>query len=272
MEKLLPNSILLKTASGEQEVYLDMALTMLEAIAACGRENRVCAMIVPVGPTGQYPILAELVNRLGVSLKHVHFFNMDEYMLTPAQAIDPAHPMSFHGRMEREFYSRLRPELAIPASQRHFPEPGQEAAYDRLLAELGGAEICLGGLGINGHIAFNEPPEAGDPMTTEAFAALGTRVLPISRETRTINAYGYLRGDIRGMPAYCITIGMKQILAARSVYIALNRDWQHGIAKHVLFDPVQPQLPASLLQKHPRVCFCATAGIAEGLVPSLRDI
>ena len=93
----------------------------------------------------------------------------------------------------------------------------------------------------------------------------GRLVLPISRETRTINAYGYQRGDIRGMPEYCITIGMKQILASRSVYIALNRDWQHGIAKHVFDDPVQPQIPATLLRGRPNVLFCAPEGIGSGL-------
>ena len=89
--------------------------------------------------------------------------------------------------------------------------------------------------------------------------------LHISRETRTINAYGYQRGDIRGMPEYCITIGMKQILSAKRVYIALNREWQHGIARHVFNDPVQAQIPSSLLQNHPNTVFCAPESIGAGL-------
>ena len=265
MERTLPCGISLKMVPGEFDVYLDMALTMLETIIRCRKENRPCVMIVPVGPTNQYPILAEMVNRLNIPLDHVHFFNMDEYLITPDTAIAEDHYMSFHARMNSEFYSRVRDELNIPVSQRHFPEPGKEAEYDALIEELGGVELCLGGLGINGHIAFNEPPEDDDPITAEEFGALGTRVLPISRETRTINAYGYQRGDIRGMPEYCITIGMKQILASRAVYIALNRDWQHGIARHVFNDPVQPQIPASLLQNHPNVLFCTSESIGTGL-------
>lgn len=265
MKKTLPCGIGLKLVASEYDVYLDMALEMLETIIKCKEENRPCVMIVPVGPTGQYPILAELVNRLNVSLKHVHFFNMDEYLVTPDTAIEPDHFMSFHKRMQTEFYSRVREDLVMPESQRHFPEPGKEAEYDKMIEDLGGVELCLGGLGINGHIAFNEPPADDDPITAEQFGALGTRVLPISRETRTINAYGYQRGDIRGMPEYCITVGMKQILAARRIYIALNRDWQHGIAKHVFYDKVQAQIPASLLQKHPDVLFCAPESIGGGL-------
>ena len=223
-------------------------------------------MIVPVGPTQQYPILARLINQLKVSLKNVWFFNMDEYMPTPDKAIDENHPMSFKKRMNDEFYSLVNEELIMPKSQRLFPEPGKEKEYDSLIKSLGGVDLCLGGLGINGHLAFNEAAEEDDKITAEEFGNLGTRVLPITRETRTINAYGYQRGDLRGMPEWCITIGMKQILESREIYIALNRPWQHGIFKHVLFDKIQPQIPASLLRNHNNVTFCLTEEINEGLM------
>ncbi len=265
MERILDNGIRLRLLKSESDVYLDMALTMLDTICRCEREKRPCPMIVPVGPTAQYPILAELVNRFNVSLRNVHIFNMDEYLISPSQTIAVEHPMSFHGRMERDFYSRLRPEVTVPASQRHFPEPGKEAEYDRMIDDVGGIELCLGGLGINGHIAFNEPPEKDITMTAEEFATLNTRVLPITRETRTVNAIGYQRGDIRGMPEWCITVGMRQILASKDIYIALNRDWQYGIAQHVLHDNVQAAIPASLLQNHPHVTFCAPESIGAGL-------
>ena len=137
-----------------------------------------------------------------------------------------------------------------------------------MIEELGGVDLCIGGLGINGHIALNEAAEEDDTITVEEYANLGTRVLQITRETRTINAYGYQRGDLRGMPEWCITIGMKQILAAKKVYIALNRPWQHGIVKHVLYDKVQPQIPASLLQLHEKVVFCSAEDVADGLFVS----
>ena len=255
--------IRIKKVATESDMYLDMALAMLEAIQRCRQEKRNCVMIVPVGPTGQYPVLAELVNRLHISLKHVHFFNMDEYLTAPGVCISPEDPMSFHKRMETEFYSRVLPELAMPVENRHFPEPGREAAYDALIEELGGVELCLGGLGINGHIAFNEPPEPGVEMDAETFAALGTRQLAVSRETLAVNAFGYLRGDIRGMPKYCITIGMKQILASREVYISLSRDWQHGIFRRVCTEPIQAQIPATLLRHHPKVTFYAPEAILD---------
>jgi len=262
MEKII-NGIHCKMVATEYDVYFDMALTMLEEVIAHNARGEKTVMIVPVGPTAQYPILAELVNRLNISLKNVHFFNMDEYMLSPTETVKRDDSLSFYGRMNREFYDRIREDLVMPESQRHFPTPGKEAEYDRLIAQLGGVDACFGGLGINGHIAFNEP-EVG--MSPDKFAALGTRVLPISRETQTINAYGYNRGDLQGMPQWCITVGMKQILSAKKVYIALNRPWQNGPLKHALLDPQTASVPASLLQRCQNVTYCGYQDVMEGIV------
>jgi glucosamine-6-phosphate deaminase len=264
MEKVV-NKILFKTVAKEWDVYFDMALTMLDQIMKNNEQKKRTVMIVPVGPTDQYPILAKMVNQLKVSLKNVWFFNMDEYMMSPTEMIDPTHYMSFEKRMNDEFYSRVDEDLVMPKEQRLFPRVGKEKEYDALIEELGGVDMCLGGLGINGHVAFNEPAEENDPITAEEFANLPTRVLPISRETKTINAYGYQRGDLRGMPEWCITIGMKQILRAKKIYIALNRDWQHGIVKHVLFDKPQAQIPASLMQGKDGVTICAYESVARDL-------
>lgn len=255
----------IRVVGSEWDVYFETALVMLAQIRRNCEANKPTAMIVPVGPIEQYAILARLVNEQSLSLQNVHFFNMDEYLTDERHSVPAEHPMSFHRKMDEQFYSRVNPELIMPANQRHFPSPGYEAEFDALLDSLGGADLCVGGLGINGHIAFNEPPEDTEAITVEEFAALGTRVLPISRETRTVNSIGYQRGDLRGMPSWCITIGMKQILASRSIFIALNREWQHGILRHVLFDAVQPQIPATLLRLHPNVQFCTSERIAQGL-------
>ena len=219
MEKVI-NGVSCRVVEKEWDVYFDMALTMFEEIVKNNQAGKPSVFIVPVGPTDQYPILAKLINSQRVSLKNVHFFNMDEYLVSPTQWISEDDPMSFHGRMKREFYDRVDESLVMPESQRHFPEPGHEKEYDELIAGLGGVDMCFGGLGINGHVAFNEAAEADDPITADAYADLETRVLPISRETRAVNAFGYQRGDLAGMPEWCITVGMKQILSSEKVYRA----------------------------------------------------
>lgn len=253
-------NIKLKTVKTEWDVYFDMACVMLEEIIRNNAEGKNTVMIVPCGPTDQYPILARLVNTFNVSLKNVWFFNMDEYMSAPDKALPSDHPLSFEGRMNREFYDRVDEKLVMPKSQRLFPRVNSEKEYDELIESLGGADLCLGGLGINGHIAFNEPEEN---MSAEEFASLPTRVLPISRETLTINAYGYARGNIAAMPRYCITIGMKQILSSKKIYIALNRAWQNGPFRNAVNNPPTASLPASLVQTHKDVTFCMTEEIAK---------
>ena len=265
MEKII-NGMKCKTVETENQVYFEMALTMLEEIKKRNDRGLPTVMIVPVGPTDQYPLLAAMVNRLGVSLRNVHFFNMDEYMLSPTETIPASDPLSFHYRMQKEFYDLVDPALVMPEDQRHFPEVGKEKEYDALLASLGGADLCFGGLGITGHIAFNEPPEKDEKVSPDEFAALGTRVLPITRETKTINAFGYQKGDLFGMPEWCITIGMKQILEARKIFIALNRVWQNGPLKHSLFDPESARMPASLLRRCKDVTFCGYRAVMEGIV------
>ena len=258
-------NIELKVLKTDADVNLDMALDMLGVINENNNAGKKTVFIVPVGPTKQYPILAAMVNKLNISLKNVWFFNMDEYLTSPDTAISQQHFLSFHKRMNDEFYSLVREDLIMPAAQRLFPVPGKEKEYDALLESLGGADVCYGGVGINGHIAFNEATEQDDPTTAEEFAARGTRVLPITRETIAINGAAYMRGDIAAMPKWCITIGMKQILMSKRVYLSLGAAWHSGILKRILTEEPTPHIPATLLQKHGNVMFCTNEEITNGI-------
>ena len=93
----------------------------------------------------------------------------------------------------------------------------------KLIDELGGVDICFGGIGINGHLAFNE---AQDELSPEQFKALHTRVLKITPETRTANAIGDFCGRLDDMPHWCVTIGMHEIYHARKIRLGCFRDWQ----------------------------------------------
>ena len=132
MEKVI-NGVSCRVVEKEWDVYFDMALTMFEEIVKNNQAGKPSVFIVPVGPTDQYPILAKLINSQRVSLKNVHFFNMDEYLVSPTQWISEDDPMSFHGRMKREFYDRVDESLVMPESQRHFPEPGHEKERIQIL-------------------------------------------------------------------------------------------------------------------------------------------
>lgn len=97
----------------------------------------------------------------------------------------------------------------MPAEQRVFPDPTDLERIPALIEELGGVDIAFGGIGITGHLAFNEPDES---LTPDEFAALRTRTLDIHPETRATNCVNDLGGPLEDMPKRCATIGMHEIL------------------------------------------------------------
>lgn len=246
---------------------LDLMATYWAAKAA-GRAQ--VAFIVPVGPIGQYERWAAACNRERLSLADLVLIGMDEYLTPAGDWVAPDDPLSFRGHVERQFWSRLDPGLAPPERQRLFPDPRDLAAVPRTIEAAGGLEACFGGVGITGHVAFNDPPEPGEPIDEAAFAALPTRVVRLSRESRTINAVTAARGNLERIPAKAVTVGMKEIASARRVRLYMNRPWQCAIVRRLLHGPVTPHVPASLLQRHPDCRLVITAEVAQLPEPDLR--
>lgn len=244
----------------------DLARQMADDMAAhlC-RQNEAgqpTRWIIPVGPVDQFPILAERCNRERISLRRAWLLNMDEYLTDNDRWVAADHPLSFRAYMDRKFYDLLDPELAPPLEQRIFPDPQAPERIATLIEAMGGVDICFGGIGINGHIAFNEPPEPGESLDIDEFASLPTRCLSLSRETRTINAVT-VGGEIGAIPRRAVTIGMREILAARAIRLYCNRPWQKGIVRRLLHGPITPLVPASLVRRHPDVTLTVADYVAE---------
>lgn len=230
------------------EVFYEIALEMVNEIKNNNRQGKNTVFICPVGPVGQYPIFVRLVNKEGISLKDCWFINMDEYVDDNNQWINKNHKLSFRGFMDENVYSRIRPELLMEPEQRIFPDPDNLEHIPDIISMLGGVDIAFGGIGINGHLAFNEPQEE---LTVNEFSRLSVRVLEISRETRTINSVSDLNGAIDAMPGKCITVGMKQILSARKLRLAVFRDWHRAVIRQAAYGEVSAHFPATLAQTHP---------------------
>jgi glucosamine-6-phosphate deaminase len=239
----------------------DLARRMAEDVLRVIEDAKTATLIVPVGPVDQFPILAQLINERRVDCREVLVINMDEYLTDDDRWIEPDHPLSFRGLMDRRFYGLLDPPLAPPPERRVFPDPRDPAAIGRLIARRGGVDACFGGIGINGHLAFNEPPEPGQECSAEAFATLPTRVLDLSRETRTINSVT-VGGEIGIVPRRAVTVGMREILASRRVRVYCNRPWQKAVVRRVLHGPLTAACPASLLRTHPDAEVTVTAEVA----------
>jgi len=160
------------------------------------------------------------------------------------------HPLSFRGYMDRLFYNLLDVSLAPKLENRIFPDPKNCAAIQKLINARGGVDVCFGGIGINGHMAFNEPPEPGENISSEAFTRLPTRNLNLTRETRTINSIT-VGGEISIIPNRAVTVGMKEILSARRLRFYCNRPWQSAVVRRVLHGPITTTCPASFIRTHP---------------------
>lgn len=223
-------------------------------------------MILPVGPIDQFPILAAMINAEKLDCRDVTIINMDEYLADDDAWVPADHPLSFRGFMDRMFYDRVDPALAPRPENRIFPDPHRPEGVQEAIEARGGVDACYGGIGINGHIAFNEPPEPDEPDDIDDFASRPSRVLFLTRETRTINS-NTVGGDISIIPKRAVTVGMKEIFAARRLRFYCNRPWQSAVIRRVLHGPVTARCPSSLLRNHRDV-----SAVLASYVAALPDI
>ena len=210
------------------EVFHSMAVEMVDEIRKHNEKGEKTVFICPVGPVGQYPYFVDMVNEQNISLKNVWFINMDEYLDDEKQWISKDHP--------------------------NHPEYISE-----LIEKLGGVDICFGGIGINGHVAFNE---ADPSLTNEEFLAQKTRVLKITKETRTANAIGDFNGALEDMPHYCITIGINEISHARKIRLGCFRNWHRAVVRRAAYGEATSDFPVSLLTSHPDINLKITEFVA----------
>ena len=176
-------------------------------------------------------------------------FNLDEYVGLP-----PGDGRSFRACMHRQ----LAAPLALDPARLKLPDgaaadPAAEAArYGAELAAAGGIGLQLLGLGLNGHVGFNEPPCGPEARC---------RCLVLSASTRRQNA-GAFGGDPAAVPQRAITLGLADILEADEILLVVTGPAKAGILRRVLEEPPNLGLPASWLQGHPAVTVIADRAAA----------
>ena len=217
---------LVKRAKGQlvlfptlDEVYDYLAEEMVKEFAKAARGKKVVNFIMPVGPTQPYRLMAEKINSRQLSLKNVRFFFMDEYVDDEKDELIPmSNPLSFRGQIGPLLFNRIRPDLMMPKSQIIFPTPKNVKDLPKMIKDLGGIEVCYGGIGIHGHVAFNEPA----PGVAES----NPRILEINEFTRTIHSSRHcgVGGNLENFPRRAITMGMKQCLEARKMLLMTRNE------------------------------------------------
>lgn len=259
-ELLINPKIPVRIMPDNEAVFSLMAEEILREIENNNLQGKRTVLIIPVGPVGQYPYLVEMVNSRNISLKNTWFINMDEYLNDNLDWIDMNDRLSFRGFMDKEVYSEINNELIMPGNQRVFPDPKDPAALPKLIEELGGVDAVFGGIGITGHVAFNEP---ADDMSGEEFLQLKTRTLEISRETRAVNSIDSLNGAVDEMPHYCITVGMYEISRARKIRLYCFRNWHRSVVRKACHGEPTATFPVTLLQGHQDITLIITENVAS---------
>ena len=255
--------------------YQAFADDFINRIVAAREADENLVAILPVGPVPQFAIAARIINERRISLKHVHTFNMDEYADEDGKTAPISWVGSFQRAMWNNFLGRIDDDLRPPDRQIHFPTSDEIATYSAQIEDAGGADVCYGGIGWAGHIAFWEPhlgfEFAGD---LNAYRAAGARLVELHPMTVMQNALHSFGGDWSWVPPMAYTIGPRDILGARHRSFWLDGDlgggysWQRFIARLVAHGPVSEFVPGSMLQQS-RTDFTMLGGVAADLEVSM---
>ncbi len=219
--------------------YEAMSAAAADAVAHALGEDSSAVFLLPTGttPLGMYRRLVDMYRLGGVSFSEATFFNLDEYL-----GLVPDHPASYHVYMKEHFYDLIDADPArISVPDGAAPDPEAECErYEAAIRESGGIDVCVLGIGRNGHIGFNEP---GAPFDSR------TRVVTLSESTRLVNAGDF---EANRAPERAITVGMATIFESREVLLPASGTNKASAVAAALEGDISEAIPASMLKRHRR--------------------
>jgi len=230
------------------DIYNDIVRIMVNKLKENNEKGLLTSFILPVGPEGQYKRFARICNIEGISCKNLITINMDEYLDDNYNYIPMDHDLSFRGFMKNNLFDLLDNDKKIKPENIYFPDPKNLDEIFNIVKELNGVDICFGGIGINGHIAFNEPMNPNE-ISVKEFKEKRTRVLDITTETKVVNNLER-GGHIEYFPNKCITIGMKEIFMSKELRFYAYEEYESAEIRKAIFMEPTPSFPASYLKTH----------------------
>ena len=216
------------------------------------RPDAVIGVATGSSPLAIYDELGRRIDAGELSLKHARAFMLDEYIGLP-----PDHPERYHQVIHRDFVAKVD----IEPRHVHGPDgsaqdvPAACAAYERAIAEAGGIDVQILGVGTGGHIAFNEP---GSSLVSR------TRLKTLTERTRLDNAR-FFDGDADAVPRHCITQGLGTIMDARHIVLVAFGAGKAEAIRELVEGPISASWPATILQMHPHVTVLVDAAAAGRL-------
>lgn len=224
------------------ESYEEMSRHAAFSVAAqiCQKPDSVLGLATGSTPIGLYEKLVGFYREGFISFRDVKTFNLDEYYGLPTE-----HPESYHSFMERHLFSKidvLKKNTHLMDGCAASPED-ECRRYEKKVASAGGIDLQILGIGLDGHIGFNEPDDQFSP---------DSHMVELDASTREANAR-FFGGSAAGVPAYALTMGMRCIMGARRVLLISSGEKKRDILKKALSGPICPEVPASILQLHSNV-------------------
>jgi glucosamine-6-phosphate deaminase len=243
-----------------EDFYLAEALEYIHAWqqATPSQPAGICG---PIGPTEQLPLVARIVNAIGLKLHHAHFWGMDEWVEN-GKPVAPTHNLSFIKADMELCFNRIQPDLRMPDANLHFPLDA--AAYSKTFDEIR-CVIMQGGQGEVKHWAFNDPPRREGqyqdaPPSPSEYRRLTTRQVDLHPMTVIQNARTSGGGYVAAVPTQAMTVGPVETWKAEKVSI-----WHPGVhdnpfgirltALMISKGIADTSVPMSLLADHPNVHF-----------------
>ncbi|MBQ1187180.1 MAG: glucosamine-6-phosphate deaminase [Clostridia bacterium] len=226
--------------------YKELSRKAAQIIASVVTLKPDCVLGLATGssPVGTYDRLTEMYENGELDFSRVTSVNLDEYV-----GLDGTNDQSYRYFMNKNLFDRVN----IDKNRTFVPnglaaDPAAEGeAYDNHIKELGGIDIQLLGIGLDGHIGFNEP---------DSFFTKETHLVKLHESTIEANSRFFASRD--EVPTTAITMGMSSIMQARRVLLIANGAKKKEIMEKAFFGPITPEVPASILQMHPdlTVIYC----------------
>lgn len=219
--------------------YEEMSRKAANIIAAqiIGKPNSVLGLATGSSPVGTYKELIRRNQEGDVDFSEITSVNLDEY-----EGLDGNDDQSYRYFMNANLFDHVN----IDKSRTFVPNGkaadlvAEGAAYDERIKALGGIDLQLLGIGLDGHIGFNEP---------DAFFTKETH--PVTLDESTIEANARFFASIDDVPRRAITMGMEGIMQAKKVLLIANGANKREIVEKAFNGPITPEVPASILQLHP---------------------
>ncbi|NVM36091.1 MAG: hypothetical protein HWN81_10880 [Candidatus Lokiarchaeota archaeon] len=237
----------LKVCNNLEVLYHTFAQDIFNEILENNHQRKPTRIILPIGPIEQYPILVKLIQENDIILEDCWFFFMDEYCDEQGSALKIGHPLSFKRVAKLYLFDPLNGDYGLNLKQIFFPNEFIITKLDNIIKEIGGIDTCYGGIGIQGHLAFNEP--------CPNIAKLNSRKVELNPFTITINAIrAQVGGNLENFPKKAFTLGMKQILESKRIKLycrnGTSYDWANTVLRIALFATPGDDYPVTHIRNH----------------------